>query len=49
MKALIQASEEFNCPNLMIISWDEEGEKTIGKKKIRIIPLGRWLLEKYER
>jgi len=43
-KALIQASKEFKCNNLQIITWDEEKEETIQNKKIKFIPLWKWLL-----
>ncbi len=42
IKALEDASEELNCKNKTIITWDyeEEGE-------IKFIPLWKWLLEKH--
>lgn len=42
--ALIEASEELNCDNLLIITWDEKREKCVKGKKINFIPLGEWLL-----
>jgi len=45
-KALIKASEEFNCNNLTIINMSEEREETINRKRIKLIPLWKWLLEK---
>jgi len=49
-KALIKASVELACDNLLIINDDWEGEKEIewfGKKrKVRYIPLWRWLMAK---
>ncbi|MBU1199301.1 MAG: ATP-binding protein [Nanoarchaeota archaeon] len=44
VKALIKASNEFNCKNLLIITKDEEKEQIIKGKKIKIIPLWKWLL-----
>lgn len=35
MKALIEASEELNCNDLMIISWDKESEESVRRKKLR--------------
>lgn len=42
--SLVKASEELRCNNLLIITWDFEGEKTKNKKKIIFIPLYKWLL-----
>jgi len=36
-------AEEFNIKNLTIITEDEEGEEKIGKLKIGIIPIWKWL------
>lgn len=41
---LITASKELRCNNLLIITWDYEAEEKIEEKKIRFIPLWRWLL-----
>ncbi|MFB6088850.1 MAG: ATP-binding protein, partial [Candidatus Aenigmatarchaeota archaeon] len=42
--ALIKSSKELNCENLIIITWDYEGEEKINEKKIKFIPLWKWLL-----
>jgi uncharacterized protein len=44
-KSLIKASKELNCSNLFIISYNEEGEEIIKDKKIKYIPIWKWLLE----
>jgi hypothetical protein len=44
-KALIKASKEFRCKDLLIITKDEEKEQVIKGNKIKIIPLWKWLLE----
>ncbi len=46
VKSLLKASEILKCKNLMVITWDFEGEEQVGKKKIKFIPLWKWLLEK---
>jgi predicted AAA+ superfamily ATPase len=46
INALIEASEELNCDDLLIITWDTEKEEKIKGKKIKFIPLWKWLLEK---
>jgi len=46
LTALIEASEELNCNNLLLITWDREEVKNIGEKEIKYIPLWKWLLDK---
>ena len=42
---LLKASEELRCKNLIIITGEKEGEEEIKGKKIKFIPLWKWLLE----
>ncbi|MBU1204106.1 MAG: ATP-binding protein [Nanoarchaeota archaeon] len=44
VKALLKASKELKCRNLLIITKEKEGEKVIDKKKIKYMPLWKWLL-----
>ncbi len=44
-KALLKASKELECSNLLIITNDYEGEEKVDKRKIIFIPLWKWLLE----
>jgi len=44
IKSLIKASNELNCKDLLIITWDYEDEIISDDKKIKCIPLWRWLL-----
>lgn len=44
LKSLAKASVRFDCRDMQIITWDEEGEEVFDSKKIRIIPLWKWLL-----
>ncbi len=46
IKALLKGSKELRCKNLLIITEDKEGEETIKKKKIKYLPMWKWLLEK---
>lgn len=50
IKALLKASKELKCDNLLIINRDileEENEEWFGiKRKIKFIPLWKWLLNK---
>ncbi len=43
-KSLIIASEELHCNNLLVITWDYEAEEKIKGKKIKFVPLWKWLL-----
>ena len=45
IKSLIKGGEELKCRNLIMITWDYEGEEKVKGKKIRYIPLWKWLLE----
>ena len=44
MKALIKASKDLKCKDLLCITWDYEGEEKIDRKKIKFLPLWKWLL-----
>lgn len=44
LKSLFEASQELNCRDLFVFSWDEEGEEKFKEKKIKFIPLWKWLL-----
>lgn len=46
LSGLLKASKELKCNNLLFITWDEEKEEKIDNKKIKYIPLWKWLLEK---
>lgn len=44
VKSLIKASKELKCDDLMVITLDLEKEERIESKKIKFIPLWKWLL-----
>lgn len=44
-KALIKASSELKCNNLLIITWDFEGKEKTKNKTIEYTPLWKWLLK----
>lgn len=44
LKALIEASNELKCDNLLMITWDTKETETIHSKKIKFLPLWEWLL-----
>ena len=41
---LLDASQELNVKDLIIITEDDEGEEEIGETKIKLIPLWKWML-----
>ncbi|MBS3099624.1 ATP-binding protein [Candidatus Pacearchaeota archaeon] len=45
LKGLIKASKDLKCNSLTIITWDYEGEILFEDKKIKIIPLWKWMLD----
>ncbi|MDW7728367.1 MAG: DUF4143 domain-containing protein, partial [Candidatus Methanoperedens sp.] len=44
LKALVKASKQMECDNLLVITWDYEDKEQFRGKKIEFIPLWRWLL-----
>lgn len=49
VRALLKASRELRCRDLLVITEDREGEEEVSwfgiKRKIKYIPLWKWLLE----
>ncbi len=45
LKALASASKELKCNDLLVITWDYETEEVFEGKKIKFVPLWKWLLE----
>lgn len=48
IRALLEASKELNCNNLLIITQNEEKKEKIKKMQIRYKPLWKWLLTDIE-
>lgn len=44
LKAIEKASKELECDNLLVITWDYEGEEEYKEKVIEYTPLWKWLL-----
>ena len=42
--ALIKASQETHCDNLLIITWDQEGLEEVERREVKFLPLWKWLL-----
>ena len=49
IKALVKGSEELRCRDLLVITWDFEGEEEVKGKRIKFLPLWKWLLGVYGR
>lgn len=45
LSSLERASSALRCKNLLVVTWDFEGEERLGNKKVRFIPLWKWLLD----
>jgi len=45
IESLLKASKKLRCNDLLIITYDYEGEEKVKGKKIRFIPLWKWLLQ----
>ncbi|MFZ2456889.1 MAG: ATP-binding protein [Candidatus Altiarchaeia archaeon] len=45
IKGLIAASKDLRCDELMIITWDEEGVEEHAGKKVKMVPMWKWLME----
>ncbi len=45
IKALLRASRELKCNNLLIITYDYEDTMKVNNKKIQLFPLWKWLLQ----
>jgi hypothetical protein len=46
--ALLKASKDLKCTKLSIITWDYEDSLEIDRKRIKIIPVWKWLLSKMD-
>ena len=44
IKALLTASKQLRCNNLLVITWDEDRQEKTGPKIITFTPLWKWLL-----
>jgi hypothetical protein len=45
LKSLAEASKELRCGNLLVVTYDHEGEKKFDGKKIKFLPLWKWILQ----
>jgi predicted AAA+ superfamily ATPase len=45
LRALVEASEELRCDDRLVVTDNLEGEEKYLGKKIRFLPLWKWLVE----
>ncbi|MEM3658097.1 MAG: ATP-binding protein [Candidatus Hadarchaeum sp.] len=45
MTALVKASREVHCNNMLVVTWNHEGEEEFNGKRVKFVPLWKWLLE----
>ena len=45
IRSLLKASAELGCKELLVITWDYEDELVVDGKRIKCLPLWKWLLE----
>ncbi|RLJ08424.1 MAG: hypothetical protein DRP13_02415 [Candidatus Aenigmatarchaeota archaeon] len=44
IRGLLKAGKELKCKNLLVITWDYEDEEAWDGRKIRFVPLWKWLV-----
>ncbi len=45
LRSLSRSSDDLNCNDLKIITWNESGKEKIGGKEVEVLPLYQWLLQ----
>lgn len=46
LKGLIEANEAWSVKNLVVLTYNQESERTVSGRKIRIFPVWKWALNK---
>jgi len=44
VETLAEVSKKLRCRNLLIVTWSQEGEIVVGKAKVKVLPLWKWIL-----
>ncbi len=44
IRGLLKAGDLLKCRDLVVITWDHEAEEEVKGKKIKFVPLWKWLL-----
>ena len=47
IKSLYKASKELKCKNLVVITWDYESEEKFDNKKVKYVPLWKYLIQEF--
>ncbi|MFP3910424.1 MAG: ATP-binding protein, partial [Archaeoglobaceae archaeon] len=47
IRSLLKASEEVDCSNLTVITWDYEGREEHESREVEYVPVWKWLLNAY--
>jgi hypothetical protein len=45
LRSLSRSSDDLNCNDLKIITWNESGKEKIDGKEVEVLPLYQWLLQ----
>lgn len=45
IKALLKASEQLECEDLLVLTWDYEDEVEVESKKVKFLPLWKWFIQ----
>lgn len=46
MRTLVKASREVHCNDMLVVTWNYEGEEKFDGKMVKFMPLWKWLLER---
>lgn len=46
LSALVNAADDLHCDDLLLITQTEEGCVEMNHKKVKIVPISKWLLDK---
>lgn len=44
LTAITKASSDLECDNLMVLTWDLQGEEIVRTRKVRFVPVWAWML-----
>lgn len=44
VETLAEVSKKLRCRNLLIVTWSQEDEIVVGKAKVKVLPLWKWIL-----
>ena len=44
IEALLEAGKKLDCNEMLVITWDYEGQEDLGREGVKFLPLWKWLL-----